>query len=95
MAILRYKGAPNEEPDEEETWDRQGLTLNPWNEEMSDLNIPYFVMNSTGTNLSNHAFAWAICGTLSSQPLGVACTQKERTRIFTVIRIAIRFSGNR
>ena len=62
MAILRYKGAPNEEPDEEETWDRQGLTLNPRNEKMSDLNIPYFVMNSTGTNLSNHAFAWAICG---------------------------------
>jgi hypothetical protein len=42
MAILRYKGAPNEQPDEEETWDRQGLTMNPWNEEMSELNIPYF-----------------------------------------------------
>lgn len=50
MAILRYKGAPNEQPDEEETWDRQGLTMNPWNEEMSELNIPYFFMNSTGIN---------------------------------------------
>ena len=56
MAILRYKEASNEDPAEEESKDRQGLTLNPWNEEMSDLNIPFFVMNSTGINheLCNH-----------------------------------------
>ena len=48
MAILRYKGAPNKDPAEQENWDRQGLTLNPWNEKISDLNIPFFVMNSTG-----------------------------------------------
>ena len=55
MAILRYKGALDDDPDEEETWDRQGLTLNPWNEERSDLNIPYSALNSTGIRNIMHA----------------------------------------
>lgn len=52
MAILRYKGAPDDDPSEEETLDRQGLTVNPWNERRSNLNIPYVALNSTG--IRNH-----------------------------------------
>lgn len=61
LAILRYKGAPDDEPNEEESWNRQGLTLNPWNEKRSDLNIPFVALNSTG--ISNHAFILEIFGT--------------------------------
>lgn len=51
LAILHYKGSPSKDPDEDETLDPEGLTLNPWNKKMSDLNIPYFLMNSTGISI--------------------------------------------
>ncbi|XP_072013206.1 uncharacterized protein [Amphiura filiformis] len=47
LAIVRYVGAPEEDPQEAEILVPEGVVLNPWNEAASDTAIPIVNLNAT------------------------------------------------
>ena len=61
LAIVRYDGAPNEDPDESELLLPKGTVVNPYNEEASSTAIPIVKLNSSGK------FSGSICLATSYQ----------------------------
>ncbi len=48
LAILRYDGASEEDPQENEFLIPTGVLVNPWNEAASNTTIPIVEMNAIG-----------------------------------------------
>ena len=48
LAIVRYEGAPDEDPYESELLLSEGIVVNPFNEEASSKAIPIVQLNSAG-----------------------------------------------
>ncbi len=62
LAILRYDGASEEDPQENEDVIPTGVLVNPWNEAASDTAIPIVQMNATGTLFLGTIFnEWPKC----------------------------------